>query len=385
MPRVSVILPTYNDLDYLKSAIPTALNQIYQDFELIVVDDGSNDGTGDWIKTIDDDKLTYYYQENRGAANAINFALQHCSGELITYISSDNTSPEYFLEALVAAIDSDKDAKWAYASYFNIDADHKHLSINFNNHQLPNEMLTCSHRGNAAFMYERSCHDTVGPFIEENFCDTDMWIKLSSLYKAVYILEPLYNYRIHDNRISSTFNNKVYQEMMVRKWEEFEALHGSENVLRKIYPFSLASGNPDMVAMACNDIAIRYANQVMLVYAMIFWRVGLANGKFASCKALIHNVAEATGRYKLNIEEVKKTLREGLNKNKNLNSTSTEELMRRYEIGTQQAVEEGFCGYISDEVLLRKEYALRFSCFSYTAWKHGHQDHAVAYACPVRP
>lgn len=69
MPAVSVCIPTYNRKDYLKETLQSVFAQTYKDYEVVIVDDGSTDGTEEMIKTADY-KVRYYWQENVGEAAA---------------------------------------------------------------------------------------------------------------------------------------------------------------------------------------------------------------------------------------------------------------------------------------------------------------------------
>ena len=78
-PTVSVILPTYNRAHLVGRAIQSVLNQTYQDFELIVVDDGSIDNTEEVVKSINDARIRYLkYEKNRGGATARNTGIIIC-------------------------------------------------------------------------------------------------------------------------------------------------------------------------------------------------------------------------------------------------------------------------------------------------------------------
>lgn len=70
MPRVSVIIPTYNRKDYVQEAIDSVLAQTYTDYEIIVVDDGSTDRTGEALQVRYGDRIRYVWQENQGRPGA---------------------------------------------------------------------------------------------------------------------------------------------------------------------------------------------------------------------------------------------------------------------------------------------------------------------------
>jgi glycosyltransferase involved in cell wall biosynthesis len=91
-PKLSVIIPTYNRAEMLKRVIEGILNQTFQDFETIVVDDGSTDETEDTIKEVikkTSQGLLYLKQENKGAGAARNLGIRHAEGELILFIDDD--------------------------------------------------------------------------------------------------------------------------------------------------------------------------------------------------------------------------------------------------------------------------------------------------------
>jgi len=89
MSKVSVIIPTYNCVNYLLSAMESVFAQTYQDFEVIVVDDGSTDGTREVLSPYTD-KIKYIYQENRGVSSARNRGVRESVGEYIAFLDADD-------------------------------------------------------------------------------------------------------------------------------------------------------------------------------------------------------------------------------------------------------------------------------------------------------
>ncbi len=89
IPTFSVIIPTYNRENFIKKSVDSVLNQSFQDFELIVVDDGSNDNTGEVLNGYLN-KLIYIYQENKGPSSARNRGLEKAQGKYIAFLDSDD-------------------------------------------------------------------------------------------------------------------------------------------------------------------------------------------------------------------------------------------------------------------------------------------------------
>ena len=89
MPKVSVIIPTYNRSKYVTKAIDSVLAQTYRDFEIIVVDDGSTDNTKEVLKPYTD-RIKYLYQENTGVSAARNAGIRAAGGQWIAFLDSDD-------------------------------------------------------------------------------------------------------------------------------------------------------------------------------------------------------------------------------------------------------------------------------------------------------
>jgi len=98
---VSVLVPTYQRRDSVVQAVRSILAQSYRDFEVIVVDDGSTDGTGDAIAPLG---VRYLWQENRGVSAARNAGLRVARGRVIAFLDSDNTWYPDHLDVVVSAL-----------------------------------------------------------------------------------------------------------------------------------------------------------------------------------------------------------------------------------------------------------------------------------------
>ena len=104
-PRVSIIVPVYNGSDYLYESLTGALSQTYRNYEVIVVNDGSDDGgRTERIAKLFGDRIRYYEKPNGGVSSALNYGIERMSGEYFSWLShDDNYTPEK-IEASVEAI-----------------------------------------------------------------------------------------------------------------------------------------------------------------------------------------------------------------------------------------------------------------------------------------
>ncbi len=101
-PTVSVIIPAYNHEQFVGQAIESVLQQSWEDLELLVIDDGSTDRTGEVAQGYSDSRLHYFYQENQDAFNTLNRGLQLARGAFISILNSDDVYTTNRLERLIA-------------------------------------------------------------------------------------------------------------------------------------------------------------------------------------------------------------------------------------------------------------------------------------------
>ncbi|MGB5157625.1 MAG: glycosyltransferase family 2 protein [Desulfobacterales bacterium] len=101
MPKVSVIIPTYNRSHIITNAVKSVLSQSERDLEVIVADDGSADNTRSIIMRLNDDRIRYFHKTNGGAASARNFGLSKATGRYVAFLDSDDFWPEHYLETML--------------------------------------------------------------------------------------------------------------------------------------------------------------------------------------------------------------------------------------------------------------------------------------------
>lgn len=109
MPTISVIIPVYNTEKYLRRCIDSVLAQTYQDFELLLIDDGSEDSSGAICDeyAARDSRVKVFHKENGGVSSARNLGLDNARGEWITFVDSDDYIEEKFLKSFEGNLDAD--------------------------------------------------------------------------------------------------------------------------------------------------------------------------------------------------------------------------------------------------------------------------------------
>ncbi len=211
-PKVSVVLPTYNHLQFLPKAIEGVLGQTYGDFELVVVNDGSTDGTKEYLDGLDDPRIRVVHQENRRLPEALNAGFRAARGEMLTWISADNYCTPDFLKHLVGALEAYPEAGFAYSAFANMDGDGNVISIREDQSLLFHDILV-GNPGVASFLYRRSCQEKIGYYDPSVECaeDWDYWIRILEHFEPVYVPQVLYYYRRHDDTMSTRMAEEVYR------------------------------------------------------------------------------------------------------------------------------------------------------------------------------
>ena len=127
-PRVSVIIPAYNHERFIDEAIESVLSQTCSDLELIVIDDGSADGTGERVKRFDDPRMRRFSQKNKGTPRTINRGIKLARGEFIAILDSDDVYHPERLERFVAMMDEKPDCMCAASRVRPVDDEGRRLT-----------------------------------------------------------------------------------------------------------------------------------------------------------------------------------------------------------------------------------------------------------------
>lgn len=129
-PFFSVVMPLYNKANYVKETIKTVLNQTFQDFEIVVIDDSSTDDSAKVVELIQDDRIRLVYQENAGVSAARNKGIQESRAEYIAFLDADDLWLPEFLQTIYELIQKYPDAGLYATSYKKRKANGKESNIN---------------------------------------------------------------------------------------------------------------------------------------------------------------------------------------------------------------------------------------------------------------
>lgn len=121
MPLISLITPAYNRANFIGEMIQSIQRQTYQEWELVIVDDGSTDNTSDVVATFSDARIRYLRQANAGAAAARNAGIAAARGAYLVFIDSDDLMLPHGLEVLLKTLQANPDAGLAYGWFYFMD------------------------------------------------------------------------------------------------------------------------------------------------------------------------------------------------------------------------------------------------------------------------
>ena len=208
-PLVSVITPTFNRADYLPFAVESVLSQSVSDFELIVIDDGSTDGTAELMERyLADSRIRYLKQENQGQSVARNRGIAEARGQFICFLDSDNAWVSTKLENSLKAFEEHPEADIVYGDFITIDGEGHEHGVNrmarYSGRITP-QLLRDNFVSMNTTMTRKRCFDEMGGFDSADRLAEDygLWLRFSTRYQFLYVPAVLGYYRVMENQISS--------------------------------------------------------------------------------------------------------------------------------------------------------------------------------------
>ncbi len=209
MPRVSVVIPTYNRVALIRDALESVFAQTYRDFEVVVVDDGSTDNTRDVLSAYGE-QICVVSQTNQGEASARNAGIREARGDFVAFLNSDDLWISTKLERQMSLLDANPDLVWAYSDAESFDGDTGRSLYLFSQLVRLNQGKVLSHLFINNFIasptpiIRRDVFSQVGDFWHSpKGTDWDMWLRIARLHAIGLVNQPLARYRVHRGMVTS--------------------------------------------------------------------------------------------------------------------------------------------------------------------------------------
>lgn len=228
MVKISIVIPVYNAGDYIAETLSSIFNQDYDNYEIILVDDGSTDNSKEIIESFSSDKIRYFYQKNSGGPSSPrNLGIKLAQGELVSIFDSDDIMLSNKLLNTVKAFDNNPELNFLFTNFKSINEVGDILNNSFlddynavnsfakpedpaeciiiKSRQAYNNLLLANYIGTSGVVFKKNLVDDLGFFDSSltNSEDRDLWFRVTKKYDIGYLPTPLHCYRIRKGSISS--------------------------------------------------------------------------------------------------------------------------------------------------------------------------------------
>lgn len=249
MAFFSVIIPLYNKENFIENTIQSVLDQTFQDFEIIVVNDGSTDKSEEKLLSFKDSRIRYFSKKNEGASTARNYGIEKANSDFITFLDADDYWYPTFLETMFnniskipeqkvfsAAIEIDTSKKIIPSQYSILKSGNEFEIVNYFQASMKETVLCTS-----CAVFHKTVFDKAGNFDTKikSGQDTDLWIRIGLLYPVVFSWKILARY-VYDPKSLSKNSKWIKEKMDFSKYEEAEKTNPDLKKFLDLNRFSLA-------------------------------------------------------------------------------------------------------------------------------------------------
>lgn len=252
MPKVSVVIPVFNGELFLREAIESVLRQSIKDFEIIVVDDGSSDGTKAIVESFGD-KVRYYYQANAGADRAYNHGISLATGEYVAFLDHDDRWYPDKLETQISIFSRYPAVGLTYSEVDCIDekgtpikkkvwAERNHVKKDLLGdatlllkRQMPVSVP-------AAMMFRREILEQIDGFDSNlrsgglGHADGKLCILAGEISKVYFAIKPLVQYRVHQHQTSHLRRELIHESRIAYLDSLWERWHNNPEYRALLLP-----------------------------------------------------------------------------------------------------------------------------------------------------
>ncbi|MCD0466208.1 glycosyltransferase family 2 protein [Flavobacterium sp. ENC] len=248
MPFFSIIIPLYNKENFIENTIQSVLAQTFQDYEVILVNDGSTDSSETKALQFKDPRIQYYSKKNEGVSLARNFGIEKASAQHITFLDADDYWYPDFLQVMFeqirqfpeqkvfsAAIEIETSKKVFAAQYSIPKTDSSELVNYFS--ASTKEPIICT----SCAVFHKSIFEEIGVFDPKikSGQDTDLWIRIGLVYPVLFSWNILARY-VYDNNSLSKDDTLLHAKMDFSKFTALEKTNADLKYYLDLNRFSLA-------------------------------------------------------------------------------------------------------------------------------------------------
>ena len=208
-PLVSIVVPAYNAQKFIAGTLDSLCKQLFQDIEIIVVNDGSTDDTEKVIKNFFfDRRIRYFKKDNGGTGSALNLGHENARGRYVNWCSADNIYFPNFILELVQAMQqcelNDLPVQFIYSDFTYIDASGRRLRDVVHERPQPRGDLINGYDLGMSFLYTKELWDKAGPYWERICEDYDWAVRAAQFTEFGLVKRILAAFRVHSNQITGS-------------------------------------------------------------------------------------------------------------------------------------------------------------------------------------
>lgn len=207
-PKVTIYLVNHNYAKFIQQAIESVLSQTYNNYELIIIDDGSTDHSRDILNKYENiENIKIIYQKNKGLIITNNIALGLANGEYIIRLDGDDWLDANALEIMVNHLDKNSSSALIFPDYYEVDESGEIIRV-IRRHNFNDVTLFDQPAHGACTMFKTKILKELGGYDENFKCQDgyDIWLKIITKYSVKNINLPLFHYRQHNKSLSSNRN-----------------------------------------------------------------------------------------------------------------------------------------------------------------------------------
>lgn len=220
IPLITVYITNYNYEKYIRKSINSVLNQTLQNFELIIIDDGSTDNSKQIIESYNDNnRIKIIYQQNKGLNITNNVALKIANGKYIVRLDADDYFEKDALKVMSDKLDSDDELGLVFPDYYLVDEDENILHEEKRHSFEKDVTLLDMPAHGACTMIRKSFLQALGGYDEQFKCQDgyDLWVRFTAKHKVTNVNKILFSYRRHGDNLTTNEDKILSTRMAIKE------------------------------------------------------------------------------------------------------------------------------------------------------------------------